>query len=490
MSATVAIIIWYPRTYRSEAELLVRVGRESVTLDPTATTGATVDVFEPREYEINSVVQMLGSRAIVEKAVDGLGPEVVLGSDAAAEPADAPQPDSLKSRLGDALHQTSEFVSNLDPVDNRQRAITKIRDSLEVYATKNSSVITLQYHDDTPEQAQHVVAKVLDIYMDEHVRVNRIAGSEEFFEEQSTLMETGWRSASERLRDLKNELGIVSVEAERNLLEGEMNRLDELLVFASTSHAASEAKIRELERAINEMPANLVTSKESGFSNEALDGMREKLYELEIKERELLIKFTEAHPEVINTRGQVEHARMILSDQEKDRTRSTTAVNPAREKLELSLKTERADAEAFAARVEKLTAAMERVAGKVKSLNDNEVRISELQQEMEIAQRNYLVHADKLEQARIDGALEDDRISNVNIVQHASFESKPASPRKGIVAALGLAIGLLGSLVIVIVSEQMDGSLRTPEDVEEQLDLAVLASLPRTSGNRVTVSNN
>src|SRR5688500_7839770 len=38
-----------PKTYRSEAKLFVRVGRESVTLDPTATTGQMISVYESRE---------------------------------------------------------------------------------------------------------------------------------------------------------------------------------------------------------------------------------------------------------------------------------------------------------------------------------------------------------------------------------------------------------------------------------------------------------
>ena len=42
----------------------------------------------------------------------------------------------------------------------------------------------------------------------------------------------------------------------------------------------------------------------------------------------------------------------------------------------------------------------------------------------------------------IDQALELDRISNVNTYQPASLESRPVSPRKGIVLALGLVLGV------------------------------------------------
>src|SRR6476659_8816387 len=42
LAATLLIIALYPRSYASEAKLLIRVGRETVGLDPTATTGVTI----------------------------------------------------------------------------------------------------------------------------------------------------------------------------------------------------------------------------------------------------------------------------------------------------------------------------------------------------------------------------------------------------------------------------------------------------------------
>ena len=62
-----------PRTYQSEARIYVRLGRETVHLDPTATTGQTVQLADSREREIFSVLELLRSRALFEKVVDQLG---------------------------------------------------------------------------------------------------------------------------------------------------------------------------------------------------------------------------------------------------------------------------------------------------------------------------------------------------------------------------------------------------------------------------------
>jgi uncharacterized protein involved in exopolysaccharide biosynthesis len=67
-----------PEIYRAEAKLLVRIGRENVSLDPTATTGQTISIGQSRESEINSELEILKSRELAEKVVDTIGHKVFL----------------------------------------------------------------------------------------------------------------------------------------------------------------------------------------------------------------------------------------------------------------------------------------------------------------------------------------------------------------------------------------------------------------------------
>ncbi len=80
MAAAIAYLYASPREYRSEAKLFVRLGRENVGLDATTTLGQTPQVAIPvsREEEINSVVEVLSSRALLERVVDSLGPQAIL----------------------------------------------------------------------------------------------------------------------------------------------------------------------------------------------------------------------------------------------------------------------------------------------------------------------------------------------------------------------------------------------------------------------------
>ncbi len=68
--------------YTSQAKVFVRIGRESVGLDPTATTGQMVTFQDTRENELNSIQELLNSRKILEQIVDTVGAYVILDKSA------------------------------------------------------------------------------------------------------------------------------------------------------------------------------------------------------------------------------------------------------------------------------------------------------------------------------------------------------------------------------------------------------------------------
>lgn len=81
LGVVAAATVYTPRTYRSQTKLFLRLGRENATLDATATLGQNPVVALPptRDNEINSVLEILKSRVLLEKVADRVGPAVILG---------------------------------------------------------------------------------------------------------------------------------------------------------------------------------------------------------------------------------------------------------------------------------------------------------------------------------------------------------------------------------------------------------------------------
>ena len=482
------IIVFYPRTFVSEAKLYVRIGRENATLDPTATTGETMAIRIDQQNEINSLLDILESRGIAERVVDVLGVEKIVANGSgnrkeAASSAWSPARlfDSLRSSLG----RLKALVR--DPISDREIAVRSVEQMTEVRAPKESTVITIVCKAGSPDLAQQTASAMTEVFLEEHLRLNRTKGTHHFFAEQSKQLKEQLKEESKELAARKSEFGLLTVEGKQLLVEEELKTVKLAILGTEQELSASRAKVRGLQEQLALLSPE-VTETLTGVSHMAWDRMREKLYELEISESDLRSKHTDDHPELRAIVEQRREVSQILKGQPQERTQATHRLNPTYQILEAELLREGANVVSLQSRRESLGQQHSEVLEELESLNQQDLQIAELQRHVELLEANYRVHAEKLEQARIDEALEAHQISSINMVQPATFVGKPVSPSKRWVLLLTVVVSVFGGLGIALLSENLDQTLHTAEEAEAALDLPVLVSIPRTRRHRFVVN--
>jgi Mrp family chromosome partitioning ATPase len=147
-----------------------------------------------------------------------------------------------------------------------------------------------------------------------------------------------------------------------------------------------------------------------------------------------------------------------------------------RKTLELELLQAEARKKALTARQEAGQKQLDELKAELKALNEHEVQLVELERNVQLLDGKYRMHVDKLEQARVNDALGRERISNVKVAQPATFVTKPTSPKKAVLLALGLIIATGGAFGLACTAEILDQTLRTTEQVESVLGVPVLLS--------------
>ncbi len=449
-----AYIQYWPATYRSEAKVSVRLGRDNITLDPTALTEPnTVFAVPPsREDQINTVAEILKSRVMAEKVVDDLGPAVILGRPATQTPVDP--------RV-------------------RDRAIEHFCRSLTAVPVRKSNLITATYDARSPEIAQRALNRLIELYLDEHSRLNRSSDAYQFLNEETSRVKGHLTQAEERLRDLKNTTGLASPEGQRRLLVERAGRLEDALLTAETSLNARRAKIQQIEAERDRLPETQVTARTSGLTNEGTDSMRAQFYALKLRQHQLAAKYTDSHPLLQEVHRQVAEAAEILRREEESRVQTTVGPNKARERAHLALLTEKPILVALEAEATALRGQLAGVRSEIKLLNESERQVAALQREVELLETSYRRYAVNLEQARIDQTMETQRISSLNVVQSATPILRPVHPQRFRTALLALVVGVLGAIGLALTAERFDPTLRNPEQVQRALELPTLLSIPR-----------
>ena len=473
-----------PEIYQSEAKFLVRIGRESVTLDPTANTGQIITTYQSREEEINSEIEILRSRELAEEVVDRIGVEQILYSPDEVALGDS----TVTGKARDTLRSTRRTVRSVtsapghllagldltNELEAHERAVLMVMRNMSVQPQKDSNIISVVYEAKSAAMANTVVSNLIDLYLDKHIRVHATEGSFEFFTEQTSGLQTELAATEAELTGLKKQIGIASLDEQRTNLIERITALERRIDENSAGLVASRSSVRELESLIAGLPELVESQRVTGN-----EWMHQDLYRLKLQEQDLLSRYSEDSSDVREIRRQIAEATADL-DAQPQRTYGASATYQS---LQQELLIERARLAALEAEATELRSLLDDARGELSVITDNEAALAQLERTRDLQETNYRKYYENLEQARIDQELQKEKVSNISIIQDATFPMKPIRPNKLLNLALGVMLGVFASLSLAFFSEFVDHSIKNQEDVEQRLQLHTLIAIPELEQN-------
>ncbi len=419
--------------FESEASLYVQLGRESAGLDPTATTGEVAPIYETREQELNSALEVMESRKLLEAVIAVIGEEVILNPARFNFEAwqQALQEADWEELNPDILHRSNK---------QKELAVESLYRSITLEVEQSSNVIGVVSTAGTPDMAQAITRTMLDAFRKEHVRLNQTHGLDFFLQHVATL-QTKLDEARLRLTDRKSELGIMSIEGERARLEDLLTAVEKQLNVAEPDLLGAIASTEVMEREVKALP-------ERTQPHDATDTLRKKLHELEQRHGAMLTKFTEKHFRVRDLQSEIQLVRAQLID-----PGNRNAANPTLRELEVALVNDRTRVAQTAATIEKLNLQRDDLRGRLMNLNNSEAEMLALQDSIDELKAATVKATEKLEQARILDELSQQHISNIRVVQPPTFNPTSLSPSRSLVLLAGVVIGGIAAVVVPAIVE-------------------------------------
>lgn len=475
--ACVAVILLWPRSYRSEARIFLKLGKETISIDPTATTGQTVGIQQSsREDEIMSAIDVLRGRGLITKVVESLTPEVVLDGIPGGEKG---TPNPIVGTVREALGSVVSLLRQIDPMSDFERAVTLVEKNIGIDAERKSEVIVIDYEAESPELARLVVDTIVKTYREEHIRLHQTEGSMSFFDSQQELLQNELDAINQSIREAKNKMGLASIAGEKQNLESRIREVSQNLSDTERGLFEIQAKSIKLQQQLDDAPER-VASAEVEKPNMITDLQSQQLYTLQLTELEYLSKFNTGHPKLIAIRRQIEEAEKKLSAQSNKRSETTNDINPIHRELSLEYVKAEATRAGLEKRFETLKTQEKEILAQIRQLNSYEIEITDLEREARLREKKYLAYSESLEQVRVNQALETDKISSVSIAQEATLQEKPISPSKLLVVLFSGMAMFAGTIGISLASIKFDNRLTTPASIRARLGIPVMVSIPNS----------
>jgi uncharacterized protein involved in exopolysaccharide biosynthesis len=442
-----------PPTYEAKSSLLVKFGREYIYRPEVGERGSSDSrplIPLNQEEVINSEIQILSSRDLIEKVIQTLKVENIY-------------PEVVRSP-----------PTRMTPME---AAILQFEKKLSVEGVKKSSVIQVSFQHKDPRIAAKAVNLLVDFLKEKHLQVYSDPKSS-FLEQQLSTYEQKLKDSQNQLETFKQKYQVFSLEEQRTLLLKQRTEFD-------TSFKTSQNQIRELQNKLLSLKTQMrAVSKDVPLYSETerykiIDDAKAQLLSLHLKEQELLQKYNEDTPLVINVRKEIKIVQNFIKKQEEDlKGKVRTGQNIVYQDIEREMIKTQAELSSQEAKSATLREQIAQLNREVQTLDLRENDLQNLKRELGANEKNYKTYLEKVEEALISDNLNRQKMANISMIQAAAVPQKPIKPKKALNIALGIILGVVSGLGLAFFSEYTNQGLSTPESAERHLGLPVLGTVP------------
>ncbi len=437
-----------PPTYESTAQIMVLRGRETLSSPATANLSespSALPMVQMNEADVLSEIQLMYSNDVLREAVEELG----LHTGGSGQGASGVR--AVFNAAQNAWTRGTIAIGLQNEKTALESWVDILRSAISARQIQDSNVIDIRCRMGTAEDAQNVLAKVVELYKRKHIEIFEPEGSSAFFENELEQARTAWTEAQEKLKQFRTDNGVFEIEKENDLLLEQFARAKRLdLQLQDLSKVTGD----EIDAAGPE--SELMQSLSRETESTVITELRLRVLEKILRRHEITQSQGPNHPAVIAINNEIASAWDRLNDAIEH---TTKIVNTEKESLQQ--------------RLTELAELMDEHDGLVK--------------EVELKNDAYAFFGQKVQEAVAGERLAQEQYTNIRDVSRPSLPSSPIRPRKLFNMLIALIVGLVGGVSLAYIREYLDHGLKTPEDVDHFLNVPMLASFFREGAGALDV---
>ena len=443
--AAVGLLIWMPKVYQAQADILVKTGREYLAsgADSSAASGPT----STKQEDINSEITLLNSRAVAQATIDAIG---------------------LRNLYPDLVDNPPTSSSLSDA------AVTRFKDDLGVEPVKMSNIISVTFAAPDPHKAEAILNKLVAVYIAKHTQVfagQRAEGYEDSI--RTTLADIDRLEAQKTKVKLDN--GIYDIAAQRAALITQRVDGQAHLQEVVNNTATLKQRLEYLLSVRSQVPA-MAQSTNTDKSDEAVHA-REAMIDLRQQEAAVSARYGADNPDLKRIRAQIATLQQTLAGTSNSRVSTAATPSPLRQQIEQEIVMDTAQLAPLDAEHARYNTLLTTIGDELARLETADLSLRTTTSRIDALTDNFKALQARYQQARTEE--QTDLAKQVSVVQvnPAISPDKPAKPKKLIYGGAGLLAGILSAAAVAIAFVLTNGTVVSEESIERLVGLPVLTSV-------------
>lgn len=354
--------------------------------------------------------------------------------------------------------------------ENIIAAVNALKSALAVTRGTQLYILTVSVTSVDPTRAARLANAVADGYVVEKLdaRFEAAKRTSAWLSDRLTELRTQLRQSEEAVAQFRAEHGLIQANANVTLTQQQLSDLNAKLVAARAETAEKKARL-ELLTSIEAQGGDPQSLPDLASTSSALMALRAQLSAISQREADLVARYSDRHPLVVNIRAERRDVERAIAAEIK--------------RVGAKIKN---DYELAKAREAAVDQSLQQVTGQT-GLNDKTtITLRELERTAAV---NKSLFEDFLQKAKITQEQATFEARDARIITPALRPGSPSSPRvvrsMVIILLVGLMLGVGGAIAL----EKLNTGFTTPPQVEQVLELPLLASVYRLGRNDRMVDN-
>lgn len=368
--------------------------------------------------------------------------------------------------------------------EEQEQLIAQVTKSVSIESAGRDNLYRLAYRGESPDKALRVVSSLLTIFVESSLGNTKSdsEGARRFIEEQIKNYEAKLSEAETRLKEFR--LRNLDMQAQGGLdMAGRMaeisNTLSQARLELREAESAREAAGRQLE-AVRAAQRGTATQPAATIATPEIDL---RISDLKRSLDALLQRFTEQHPDVLNTRRLIRELEEQKRREVAELQRAAVAnpgqplvsVNPAVQELARIHSSAEVQVASLRARVSEYESRAAKAREQMKVAPQMEAELAQLNRDYEIHRKNYEDLVSRRESITMSGELESaSSLADFRVIDPPRAEGKPVAPNRVLLMPLALMLALGAGLAFTFLMSQVRPVFFDANTLRSSTDLPLL----------------
>ena len=336
------------------------------------------------------------------------------------------------------------------------------KSSLRVMLQPNTRVIEIHYASPNKELAANIVNTLVNTYIEQNFKTKfeSTMQASDWLSKQLVDLQMKVETSQEKLVRYQKEHSILGLDEKQNIITEKLDELNKELTQAESDRMGKESLYRLTQGGDPDVIASATSGSGEGATSGSslLESLRSKHADMKIQVAELSTQFGPSYPKVAQLNNQLKEIENQIQNEIRKiagRVRNQYLASLQRENM--------------------LNAAMENQKQEANKLNESAIEYTLLRRDVETNRQLYEGLLEKLKEAGVTAGL---RSNNVKIVDAARVPMSPAEPNVPRNLAFALLLGVTSGIGLAFLLENLDNTVRTPEQAQLIAALPALGMIP------------